>query len=53
MFEIMLNDPVLIAVMTLAAGWIVAHAAGGRRMRPVRIERRNIGRPSVPRRATG
>ena len=48
----MLNDSILVAMMTVAAGWIVADAASGPRMRPVRVERGNIWRPSVRRRAT-
>jgi len=52
MIDNVLNYPVLVAMMTVAAGWIVAHAASARRLRPVRVERRQIPRPSVRRRAT-
>jgi len=47
MIASVLNDPVLIAMMTIVAGSAVAHAARARRLRPVRVERRNRPRPSV------
>jgi hypothetical protein len=52
MIDAVLGDPLLVAMMAVAAGWVLAHAASTMRARPahVCIGRRKLGieRSPVP-----